>query len=529
MLTESFQNVVALCKGHGRIGESLPIDEINQFLAEKQSGLRVLVTDDLCQPQVLSGLIQEHGRKPIVIGACSRLNTKANSFALDPHQTRVVDLIKEIESAYDSVDLADRVKLLLCAQVKRQAGLAEIPPQGRKLSFTKPQGEVSRRELFEMLLPEYQVIPYVESARCVGGERCQLCQRTCAFEAVVIEEERVSIDELRCRGCGACAAVCPHSAIHYPTFTFDQLGQEMEGLLIRDGDMLEPRIIALTCQKGKASRCCYPANILPMELPCLVMTSPWLMLRTFDLGAQGLALISGEAECQFGFDPDRWQSSVQFVQELLDRLGIAGKRIRTFGADNLEQELAQFAQEIAKLNPTPLRLAEPVADRLKLPALISSLGKKLEIPLEGTIANSSVPFGKLKLDSSQCTGCGLCALHCPTAALTLLQGSDATSYELFFQYASCVACGQCVSICPEGCLHLENILELDRLKSQVELIFEGDMVRCRECGRPIAPRAMIDKLAAKVETSSGLTQHFETCPDCKIKAEFETPTSRMGA
>jgi len=439
----------------------------------------------------------------------------------------VVNLLKEIESSYDSVELIERVKLLLWAQVMRQSVSGQIPPQGWKLRFAKPQDEISRRELFEMIVPEYQVIPYVESDRCIGGERCHLCHERCPFDAIVIRDEQISIDGLKCQACGACTAVCPHNAVVYSTFTLDQLEQEMKGLLLSGGKILEPRMIALVCQGSKPNQHRYPANMLPIELPCLMVASPQLMLRAFDLGAQGLAVISDKEGCQFGFDLDKWQGNIQFVQELLKRYGIKAERIKAFRGDDLKQELAQFAEEIAELHPTPLQSAISTEENLNLPALIYRLGKKLGIPQEGTIAAGSVPFGKLELDSTQCTGCGVCASNCPTEALTFLPSSDGDSYQMLFHHQSCVGCGQCVKICPEECLYLENILELDRLGAPPEAIFTDGLVSCEECRAPIAPMAMIESVRAKITAVGGLNYKLEVCPSCRIKADFGLPNSKI--
>jgi len=128
------------------------------------------------------------------------------------------------------------------------------------------------------------------------------------------------------------------------------------------------------------------------------------------------------------------------------------------------------------------------------------------------------PFGKVTLDSSKCTGCGLCVLDCPTRALTVSSSGEDDVYQLLFKYGLCVACGQCVEVCPEQCLHLERILELDRLNSPATVLFEDEIVRCSECGSPIAPRAMINSIKAKIPTTGQFpSSQFELCPACKIK------------
>ncbi len=130
------------------------------------------------------------------------------------------------------------------------------------------------------------------------------------------------------------------------------------------------------------------------------------------------------------------------------------------------------------------------------------------------------PFGKVKLDASQCTGCGLCALECPTDALTVSSSEETDAFQLLFRYDHCVACGSCAEICPEKCLCVERILELDKMNSQ-SVLFEDEIVRCSGCGSPIGPRAMMDKIQARVAAAGHfLPSQLKLCPACKVQAQF---------
>jgi ferredoxin len=541
-LAESSQKGVFLCNCHGSVSKVLPVEALCQFLKQRQPGLPVVVGDNFCQPQILLRLAQEHSLQPMVVGACSQLDSKRHFWeeperlVLDPYSVRIVDLLREIASSYNNAELVERVKLLLWSQVRRQDRFSSVPPQSRKLRFARPQGEISRRDLFQLPLPKYQVIPYIQTEKCMDGGRCYLCQEECSFNAILIENSHVLIDKLGCRGCGACIAACPFQAISYPTFSLDQLEGEMEGLLLADGDILQPRIMALICQSCLPSFSeaevnpfsCAP-NMLPLEVPCLSMVPSWLLLRAFELGAQGVALISNTEKCQFGLKPDKWQGRVRFVQELFEQWGIEPRRIKAFEGSRLEQELTQFVREVAQLPPTPLRSSQPTkvpAKGLPLPALIAGLAERLAPRSSGVVSAETVPFGKLELDRSQCTACGLCALDCPTEALRFVLDKEA--YQLLFHYQACIGCGQCVRSCPEKCLRLENALQLDKLSSQAETILEGEIARCRECGAPMAPRAMIDRLRTRIAAAQGLTSQLDTCPACRTKA-MSGVVSRSGA
>ena len=129
------------------------------------------------------------------------------------------------------------------------------------------------------------------------------------------------------------------------------------------------------------------------------------------------------------------------------------------------------------------------------------------------------PLGKVTLDKSACTGCGLCALNCPTGALTISSSGETDVYQLLFKHSVCFACGQCVEVCPEQCLHLERTLEPDKLNSPATVLLEDEIVRCSQCGSPVASRAMISSIEAKMPlTAQFSSSQLELCPLCKIRS-----------
>jgi ferredoxin len=135
------------------------------------------------------------------------------------------------------------------------------------------------------------------------------------------------------------------------------------------------------------------------------------------------------------------------------------------------------------------------------------------------------PLGKVGLDESKCTGCGLCALDCPTGALHFSGDGDGR-YRLLFKHNLCDACARCVEVCPEQCLHLERALELDKLSAIV--LFEDKMVTCARCGKLVGPQKMLDRIKEKLSASGKLSpERFELCPECKSAALFNNNRAIM--
>lgn len=541
-MSEPIKNGVIICQCHGRITESLRIDEIRRFLEQRRPDTEVVLADDLCQPKAFQRFAEGQRLRPWVVGACSQLEHKrhfwqeAEALECDTYSIRIVDLLKETDAPFSTIEMTERVKLLLWAQIRRRSEFKGIPQDKLKLHFSRPEGKISRRDLFTLALPQYEVIPFIEPAGCRGRQRCRLCVDTCLLKAISVEEDEVVIDTTICDGCGACIASCPYGAIVYPTFSPGELNREMEGLLLPKDVALEPRIIAAVCQRclpapeeNGAKGLTFPPNVLPLKVPCLALVSPGLILGAFDMGAQGFALVSGKGKCRSGIDSTQWRESVQFIQGLFDCWDIEPERIKVFEVEgdnplSTELELGKFAQEIARLEPTPLAESEPsllAVEGWLLPVLIKDMGSKLGNSSRGTVSTGSVPFGKIELDGSQCTGCGLCALDCATGALTVSSLEETGSYQLLFKHDYCVACGRCVEVCPEECLRLERILELDRIDSPPMVLFEDKVVSCYQCGSPVAPRAMIDRLQAKLQgAGESFTSQLELCPECRIKSQF---------
>jgi Pyruvate/2-oxoacid:ferredoxin oxidoreductase delta subunit/coenzyme F420-reducing hydrogenase delta subunit len=523
---------VFLCRCSGRVTSRLPLDEIREWLQEMKPGLSVVIADNLCQSQVMSQIIREHQVQPAVLAGCSHLRSEValwqepEKCAFDPDSVGIVDLVRELEPSYQNVDLTERTKLLLWAQVKRQEKFTGVPVKARRAHFVRAQGEISRRDLFQSLVPKYRVTPYIEPTKCLG-EKCRICRSGCDFKAVVTDGNAISIDSSNCKACGVCTVQCPRQAIVYPNFSLDQLEAEVEGLLNSSGQ-LQPRVIAMVCQSSQ-----YPAfdpNVLPVIVPCLGMISPGLILHALDFGAQGVVLISAKERCQLKLDCSNWKGTVQFVQRLLEHWGIEPERVTAIDEENLTQGLPRFSHRIAELKPISFTSAQSTAipeKGLGLPAAILAMSDRLGAQATGKIASGTVPFGKVTLDAAKCTGCAVCAAQCPTDALTDLKAAG--SSKLVFRQESCVGCGQCVDVCPEKCLHLTKVLEVSKLNRQPEMIFEGEFAHCRICGAPFAPRAMIESVRARLGATGEAALRLEICPKCRMKGKTRLAKSGVGA
>ncbi|MDM8000858.1 MAG: 4Fe-4S binding protein [Dehalococcoidia bacterium] len=533
MPTVSSGRAVFLCRCNGRVSSKLPLEEIRSWLLAMNPGLTVAIGDDLCQSETVSQLIQEHLVLPAVLAGCSHLRSEValwqepEKCAFDPDSVGIVDLVREAAASYADAHLIERAKILLWAQVKRQGRFEGFPASARRAHFARAQGEISRRDLFQWLIPKYRVTPYIDASKCLG-DRCRICRAGCESGAITSDGKVVSIDGAKCSGCGVCTISCPRQAVLYPNFSLGQLEAEMEGLLLNSSEYLKPRIIAVMCQS--VPHPVMDANVMPLIVPCLGMVSPGLILHALDLGAQGLALIAAKDKCQLKLDCSNWRGTVQFLQRLLEHWGIEPERVSAIEEDNLAQGLPRFCRRIAELKPISFTSSQSTAipdKSLGLPAAILAMSEKLGAQATGRIAAGTVPFGRIALDAAKCTGCAACAAQCPTDALANL--SVAGSCRLVFRQESCIGCGQCADACPEQCLRVVKVLDVDKLSHEPQTIFEGELAHCRVCGAPFAPKAMIEAVRSRLGAAGEAALRLETCPGCRQKGRTRLANSSMRA
>lgn len=416
-------------------------------------------------------------------------------------------------------------RLRLRTQGKAAGSAQELAEDNLRLRPIDPNEQISRRELFGMFRPRYEVIPFIDNGACGLAQGCLLCAESCPVHAIVSKNREKRIEKRLCSGCGACVTACPRRAIIYPTCTLEDLDRKMEGLLHDAPEKFQPGMIAFTCREEGDERSSYPKNLLPLRVPCLALVSPWLLLRAFDRGAQGVAIISGKKGCRIDCDLAQWDRRARFIREILMAGSVGADRIQSFRPGDSQQgdfhrELESFARKVRLLPPTGLgpSRAKRIGEKAPtLAALVQDVIAKLGHAETRTVAKDSAPFGIVEVDSSRCTGCGLCAIDCPTEALTFLRKQEGDSYRILFQHDLCVGCGHCRKSCPEQCLSLERGLNLDKIGQGPSILFEDGISRCRDCNIPLFPQAMIDRLRSKMFAAGNAHWEIDLCPVCRLK------------
>lgn len=117
------------------------------------------------------------------------------------------------------------------------------------------------------------------------------------------------------------------------------------------------------------------------------------------------------------------------------------------------------------------------------------------------------------VDRTRCTLCEVCVARCPTGALSL--SHEKGSASLLFKPALCNGCGgavPCQTSCPERALMMERAARPHA--ERVEVLAQGDLARCGDCGTFFAP---LQKLAVPRRKAGAKRRKeaVERCPSCR--------------
>jgi ferredoxin/coenzyme F420-reducing hydrogenase delta subunit len=376
------------------------------------------------------------------------------------------------------------------------------------------QEELSRREFFKLGRGEPKVIPTMNRECCPTPDRCGICATACPAEAIRCRKGDIRIDGRRCVGCGACTVACPKGALLYPGFTPEQVDLEIGRSLERQTEG-ESGIVAFTCtEKEDSGPFACGKGLVPVNVPCLAIVSPYLVLHALRRGAQGVILVPAAGGCE----QNGGHSRILFLRELLAGWSIEPFRVQV--SSGAAEEVEGFVEAVKRL--PALRLAgmadAPVREKeLPLAALIGDMEKALGPSRSTRVGNGTAPFGMVRINGDQCTGCGLCSMDCPTGALTFSPVGEDGSYRILFRHDRCAGCGLCRKSCPEGAVTMERILHVDRLGRPAAILFEDRLSSCRACGASLPPRAMLLHIRARLLAAGDSAWGIDLCPACRVK------------
>lgn len=311
--------------------------------------------------------------------------------------------------------------------------------------------------------------------------RCTACGDACPAAAIRVVARHVSVDEVRCIGCGRCASACPTGAIEVAGFAAPAITSS-------SGNRLACRRVPPTDTEYGSSR-----------VPCLGgLTVDHLLQFTRD--AAGDITLVGHGWCRTcpaGLGEDApWASVVTQARRLVG-LATGGK-----GPSISVHSAPRSIAEALPLTPTD---AEPaVSRRLLFTRLLSPSQRpapKPDIaqprPPTGTVSTAALRTRRETLAAlsrerplpaalfpavaiaQTCCDNRVCTSVCPTSALASVSDQGATSVH--FDASLCISCGECEGVCPTQSV---------ALLAAGQGVYEGPIVlrrsssaECATCGR----------------------------------------------
>ena len=202
---------------------------------------------------------------------------------------------------------------------------------------------------------------------CIG---CSNCVFVCPYNAIHMDEDNIAVvNPTLCKGCGVCSVTCPAEAVIMHHYTNEQIMAMVETALEDPGLPNEPKILGLLCNwccyagadNAGVSRFQYPSAIRPIRVMCSGRVDPLIILRAFQLGADGF-FVGGchPGDCHYISGNYHAQDELTDLKNVLTEIGINPDRLRLEWVSASEGKrfadvMTEFTEQIRALGPIKFR------------------------------------------------------------------------------------------------------------------------------------------------------------------------------
>lgn len=329
------------------------------------------------------------------------------------------------------------------------------------------------------------LIPELRLERCTRYRyrysECSRCADQCPHQALLLNDEGVSIKASSCTGCALCAASCPTTVFHAANLP-------QAAIVKSDAESL-----AIVCEPSELQG--------DIRVPCLAAIDVSLLTS---LGIKGIKVtLRGSVHCEQCINAPLGGQRLQAILDAMtniDALNEEGsyslphlddmtedsgldhrragrrqlfRRWLAIGADVSRSDLqsvteipAMAIRSAAHFVPARRRLAEKVLNQLAAPITDEMSGLTWDVAY-------------VDVAEHDCTGCEACARVCPTGALKVTEEGD--DWKLLSSASQCVGCGVCIEACTANAIALHHGWQLTETPSLI--LYSLRRHRCQECGR----------------------------------------------
>ena len=404
-------------------------------------------------------------------------------------------------------------------------GYIKIDP-GQPAAVAKAMFEISD------LVGEFEKPLYVNynADICAHGRStkigCRNCIDNCPTGAITPNGDTVLIDPAVCGGCGNCSAVCPTGAVSYTypdrqdivrriqllAGSYRQAGGKQPILVLHD-ESHGAGLVAMMARYGRG----LPANAIPLATYSVFQTGHDALAAAFASGFDHVVVVAPPDKPH---DLPALESQVELMQVFLREMGFGAERLSIVNErdpDALEAHLYGLAT-VAPISANAFTATGGKRDIARI--ALSSLNKAAPEPKEFIALPDNAPYGRLVVDTNNCTLCLACVGACPAGAIS----DDEERPRVSFNESACVQCGLCVATCPERVIKLEPRFNFTSAVLDPVTIKEEEPFECISCSRPFGTKSTIERIVTKLEGRHAMFQNadqiniIKMCDDCRVIA-----------
>lgn len=326
---------------------------------------------------------------------------------------------------------------------------------------------------------------------------CRRCAQACTTGCISIEGDELRVDADKCIGCGTCATLCPTGALEACTPDDAELYRLCAAAVDQKSGT-----VRIACERalGCDDEAEAPAGDAPAEpgrVVCLGRVEESLMAMLACNGAKRIELVCSDCKsCPYEHGErtarqacatanelfKAWQmparaSLVEALEESApDRqaggaAGNEGQDDAVAGGAAIGRIHELGLQKVGKDGTLPHAVP---GRRRRLLAALDAGGEPLERQVSTRL------WGHVEIDLDKCESCRMCAVFCPTAAISKFDEEDG-SFGVEHCAGRCVKCESCVDICPAQAITLHDDVSTGDLTKETSTRFEMK-ARPRELG-----------------------------------------------
>lgn len=288
------------------------------------------------------------------------------------------------------------------------------------------------------------VLPGIDACMCVHAHapfaRCEACAAACPKDAILLDDDGLSLDPTACDGCGLCVPACPRAAITLQRpLTILFAGRRCGSAWATCREVREAGETSLACQHALGHR----------DLDSLA-----------EEGVHALHILSGDcADCPNGAGPQQLENAharhvairksrgAAVVQLVLYREGdayraaLARARVDTDEIDRRRRRLFSALSVPERLPETEASEALAYHSPLINTAFCVACDACTGICPDGALVRERLPQSAYRIVPSRCSGCQLCLDLCDREAISLQEAGPAGETVLRLDPGRCRSCG----------------------------------------------------------------------------------------